>query len=267
MDTDLGFILEKLGLTKAESGVFNTLVHLKSSSIGQVIRQSGLHRGTVYNPLQRLIQKGLVYTSEADGTKIYGPNQQGFLSDLADERQKIMEKSKLIKELSNRVKLSRTLESDSGYGAKTLQGRTAFKSLKLDLYHQSQRNGESYRSLGKGCNKSKTFNIQYHNFTQQIKASLGVKCNMILSESIIRHPEARTIWGNIKWAPANYNFGDIGFWIYGRKVVLVHWRTNPLRMEVLEDKNYFNWYGSIHNAFWKDVALKHAEYIESNVWR
>ena len=81
MDTDLGFILEKLGLTKAEILVFSTLVQGGSSGIGNVIKKSQLHRGTVYNTLQRLIQKGLVSYVIKSNKKYFSASEPDFLKE------------------------------------------------------------------------------------------------------------------------------------------------------------------------------------------
>ena len=57
MDTK---ILEEIGLTANESKVYLSLIELGSSSAGQIIQKTGLHRAVVYDLLERLIEKGLV---------------------------------------------------------------------------------------------------------------------------------------------------------------------------------------------------------------
>src|SRR3989344_1182878 len=49
-----------VGLTEKESEVYLALIELGSSSAGQIIQKTGLHRAVVYDLLERLIEKGLV---------------------------------------------------------------------------------------------------------------------------------------------------------------------------------------------------------------
>ena len=267
MDTDLGFILEKLGLTKAEILVFSTLVQGGSSGIGNVIKKSQLHRGTVYNTLQRLIQKGLVYTSDNDGVKIYGPNQQGFLSDLADERARLMEKSTLMREVKKRIKLAKFSEGELDGQVKVLQGVPAFKNFFLNLFQNSRKTEETYSFLGNGGHVSNFTGLDYYKFSQELKRKLGVKCRVILNEGKREHPDFSFVTGNIKWVAPEYDFGKRYIWLYDNKVVTVDWGRNPIKIEVDEDKENFRWHNSVYKAFWKGVAFKRDEYLENNFWK
>src|SRR3989338_1465204 len=53
-------ILQELGLSEAEAKVYLTLLEVGSTLAGPVIKKTGLHRGTTYQILQRLKEKGLV---------------------------------------------------------------------------------------------------------------------------------------------------------------------------------------------------------------
>ncbi|MBU2442745.1 MAG: helix-turn-helix domain-containing protein, partial [Nanoarchaeota archaeon] len=53
-------ILEDLGLSEAEAKVYLALLETGSTLAGPIIKKTGLHRGTTYQILQRLIEKGLV---------------------------------------------------------------------------------------------------------------------------------------------------------------------------------------------------------------
>ena len=46
------------GLTNAEARVYLALLELGSTTAGPVIKKAGLHRGTTYQVLQRLLEKG-----------------------------------------------------------------------------------------------------------------------------------------------------------------------------------------------------------------
>ncbi|MEK6852577.1 MAG: helix-turn-helix domain-containing protein [Nanoarchaeota archaeon] len=264
MDTDLRTILETLGLTKVEVSVFSTIIELNNSSIGRIIKQTQLHRGTVYNTMQRLIQKGLVYTQIKEGQTIYYPNPQGFLSDLADEQQKTREKYSLIKEIKSRMNLSREMRDEEQ--VRILRGVTAYKNFFLDLLNTNRENEEVYKFIGNGGNVSDFTGLQYYRFSQELKMKLGVKCKVILNEAHMGHPDFAFVAGNIKWVEPDYNFGNKYVWTYDNKVVIVTWK-NPIHIEIIEGKDTYKWYNSIFRAFWKNISVKHDEYLESNIWK
>src|SRR3989339_828361 len=53
-------VLEELGLSGAEAKVYLALLETGSSLAGPIIKKTGLHRGTTYQIIQRLQEKGLV---------------------------------------------------------------------------------------------------------------------------------------------------------------------------------------------------------------
>ena len=53
-------ILKEAGLTTNESLVYKALLELGPSQAGIISRKTGLHRRTVYDTTERLIQKGII---------------------------------------------------------------------------------------------------------------------------------------------------------------------------------------------------------------
>ena len=52
--------LEELGLTNAEAKIYIALLELGSSQAGKITEKTGIHRRTVYDAIERLIEKGLI---------------------------------------------------------------------------------------------------------------------------------------------------------------------------------------------------------------
>jgi len=52
--------LEKLGLSRNEARVYYALIQSKQATASELIKTMGVHRGIVYDNLERLIEKGLV---------------------------------------------------------------------------------------------------------------------------------------------------------------------------------------------------------------
>lgn len=266
MDTDLKFVLEKLGLTKAESSVFSSLIEKGDARIGKLVKETQLHRGTVYNTLQRLMHKGLVINQMNDQVMHYRPNPQGFLSDLADERKRLQEKEKWAEEVSKRTKLAKNLVPDK-HGNYNLYGKTAFKNFFLDLLQTNSKKDEKYAFLGNGGDMGDVMGLDYYRLSQEQKMALKVKCDVVMNEKSKGHPKLKFTAGNIKWVPPGYDFGKQDVWMYDGKVVIVHWDENPIRVEVKEGDGETQWHNTVFKTFWKSLALRNEEYVEHNFWK
>jgi len=54
-------ILEQLGLAKNEAKIYQTLLRERELAVGDIANKSGVHRRNVYDSLNRLVEKGLVF--------------------------------------------------------------------------------------------------------------------------------------------------------------------------------------------------------------
>ncbi|MBU1270375.1 MAG: helix-turn-helix domain-containing protein [Nanoarchaeota archaeon] len=79
-------ILEDLGLSEAEAKVYLALLETGSTLAGPIIKKTGLHRGTTYQILQRLIEKGLVsYVIKAGKRYFEATDPNRFLAILKEK--------------------------------------------------------------------------------------------------------------------------------------------------------------------------------------
>ena len=54
-------VFEALGLSKNEAKIYETLIRQSESTVGQIAKNSRIHRRNVYDALDRLVEKGLVF--------------------------------------------------------------------------------------------------------------------------------------------------------------------------------------------------------------
>src|SRR3989344_3624431 len=80
-------ILEELGLSEAEAKVYLTLIETGTTLAGLIIKKTGLHRGTTYQILQRLKEKGLVSSIIKGKKQYFEPASPDRLMDVLKERQ------------------------------------------------------------------------------------------------------------------------------------------------------------------------------------
>lgn len=84
--------LKKLGLTEGEASVFLTLVKLGSSTVGPIVKKSGVSYSKVYEVLNRLLKKGLINYITKESTKYFQAVEPNRIIDYLQEEQKEVNK-------------------------------------------------------------------------------------------------------------------------------------------------------------------------------
>ncbi len=91
--------LERIGLNENEAKIYLLALELGISSIKELSEQSKIKRGTVYNVIDSLLQKGFLAIGHEKDKKVYfaeSPSNLNFLFDIKqhelEERKKIFEK-------------------------------------------------------------------------------------------------------------------------------------------------------------------------------
>src|SRR3989338_9474242 len=102
--------LQKIGLTKGETKVYEALALLGKSSTGKIIDKAGISSSKSYIILEKLIQKGLVSFVIENNIKKFQITNPNNILDYINKQQKELEKIK--KESESFVReLTRVLHS------------------------------------------------------------------------------------------------------------------------------------------------------------
>ena len=83
MHTDL---LQNVGLAKNEARIYETLLELGESTVGQIAARSKVHRRNTYDSLRRLIEKGLVFEIIQTTENHYSAVEPHKLLEALDEK-------------------------------------------------------------------------------------------------------------------------------------------------------------------------------------
>ena len=129
------FDLLKIGLTEGEAKVYLALSELGSSTVGPIVKKSGVAYSNIYDILNRLIDKGIVSFIIKNKTKYFQAASPSNLVQYLDKKQEqiIQEKEALKKILPELEKLQETKskqEAEVFIGKKGL--RTAYEKLCKD---------------------------------------------------------------------------------------------------------------------------------------
>ncbi len=91
-------VLEKIGLTKNESIVYQTLLQLGTSKTGEILKKSGLNSGKIYEILESLKVKGLLSESLINNIKYFtaAPPSQ-ILEYIKDKKEELEQEESIVK--------------------------------------------------------------------------------------------------------------------------------------------------------------------------
>lgn len=230
-------VLEGLGLTHAESKVYLALLELGSSQAGNITSKCGIHRRTVYDSIERLIEKGLISFIKQNNIKFYeavDPIQLlKILKDKENNLKEMLPELKLLHETSKEKQETTFFRGKSG--------------LKSVLNHQIDV-GEEILIFGASANSRKILKSYFPHYNKQrIEKNIGVK---IIFEESVRKDSRSTPNSEIKYIPKEFS-SPTAINIYGDNVAIILWSEDPVAIliknrEIAEGyKNYFRLLWSI----------------------
>lgn len=80
-------LFEEIGLSPNEAKIYETLLNTGVSGVGQISTKGNIHRRNVYDALQRLVQKGLVFPIFQKGENRYSAVNPDKLMELVKEKE------------------------------------------------------------------------------------------------------------------------------------------------------------------------------------
>ncbi len=197
--------------TKVEEKVYLELLKLGSTTTGPLVKKTELHRATVYDALKRLMEKGLVSYITKEKTKYFqATNPEHFLDIIQEQKQEAEKKEKTIKEIVKNLQKIQE-QSKTKENASIFQGKRGIKTIFEDIlkhkeYHAFASKGKFKEILG-------PFFDQF----QRRKKLLKIKSKILIDESLKNTDYVKSIHGEIRFLPKEYNYPTATF-MYGNKV-------------------------------------------------
>ncbi len=181
--------LQNLGLTEREAEIYLILLDTGSTTTGQIIKKSGLHKATVYSILQRLIDQGLVSYVIKDGIRYFeAADPDTLLNVLREREENLLEVLPELKRRKDSAKQKQKITVFEGWkGMETVYG----------MLSNTLQKGETYYAFGasKGEDEKRT-QIFFNKFVKKTSKK-GIKQKVIFNE---------TARGNIA---EQYNYPDL----------------------------------------------------------
>lgn len=234
-------MLERFGLTLTEEKVYLALLGIGLSAAADIIKKTQLHRTTVYDVLNRLIEKGLVSYVIQNKIKYYSAaNPSKFLDIALEEEKRAKEKQKLAKEVIDKIKSIK--EEAKVYPlAQIFVGTKGLKTVMNDII-ETNKDFVEFGVEGKFRDVLPIYTEQWAN--QRRKKNIKAKI-------ICTKGSQAPIWkmNEIKFVPREYQ-SPASTLVYGDKVAIFI-QEEPILIILIESKKLVQSYKSYFNLLWK----------------
>lgn len=241
-------MLEELGLSTAEAKVYIALLETGSTLAGPVIKKTGLHRGTTYQILQRLKEKGLV-SSIIKGKKQYfeAANPERLLDVLREKEEKLQGILPKLKAMSEASKEKQEVTVYSG--------AKGIRSVMDKILEELRPNGEYYDFGVSGLFRE--LMGPYWDLWQKRKKTYGVKSYVIFNEDVReKNPQLlKDYVGEYRFHPKEYaSITDT--LIYKDTTILLIWTGKPPVAVVIKNKDNATSYLNQFRLMWTYLKKK-----------
>ena len=172
--------LISFGMTRTEARIYIEISKLGETKIGPIIRRTGLHRGTVYNSIHKLIDKGFLSFIDKDRFRFYKISDKRIFKNIIKGKQKEIEEKAIgienffedLKKLGGREDLQ---------DVQVFYGVNSFKSLFLEILDVCKEENCSYCVQGRGGQVRAVIGPAFYKHVQDLKKKMKIKCRAIMS--------------------------------------------------------------------------------------
>jgi sugar-specific transcriptional regulator TrmB len=147
-------LLEETGLTKNEASVYLALLQIGRAKAGEIIRESKVSSGKIYETLGKLIDKGLVKSFTENGVKHFLASEpESIISYLKEQETKLHKKEEALQKI---IPVLQSLKK-SPLETEHLSLVKGFRGISPLVYHAMIEGGEA-KIMGVRSSKDETFN-------------------------------------------------------------------------------------------------------------
>lgn len=229
-------VLKQFGLTHNEALIYQALLELGPSLAGQISRKTGLHRRTVYDTTEMLIQKGLIgYILKNNRRFFEAASPEKFL-DIIKEKENLINNS-----LSEMMLLyTKTQEKQETNFYKGKQG------LKTVMEDQLKQGTKEILILGASPLAYEILEFYFKWFDVK-RRKQKIKARIIFNKS---DKKPRISLAEIKYLPKKYT-SPLAVNIYRDKVAIILWsKDNPIAI-VIKNKDVSEGYKKYFELMWR----------------
>ena len=239
--------LEALGLTKTEARIYIALIDFGSLQAGMISRKTGIHRRSVYDALERLIEKGLVSLMKENEKRYYHAESPERLKDIVEIQRGIVDS--VLPELAAKFG-----EAKSKQETKFYRGVEGVKSIFDDQIEI----GKPVYIIGASYDATKILKYFMAHYTSR-RVKKHVKLSLIYAGG---KRQFRVPYASIAYLPESYA-SPVSTNIYGDKVAILIWGEDPVAI-LIKNKSVAETYKKYFDLLWRIAKKeKHSSLKES----
>ncbi len=228
--------LKEAGLTENESKVYLSLLDLGPSLAGEISRNSGLHRRTVYDTTEMLIKKGLVGYILKNNRKLFQAVNPSRIMQIIKEKEDIL--GPFIQDLGFKYLKTKEKEETNFY-----KGKEGLKSI-----FEDQLSNKEILILGASSKAYETLNF-YFKWYDKARKEKKVRVRIIAEDREMK----KIPLAEIKYLPKKYS-SPVAVNIYGDKTAIILWAKKPIAI-VIKNKEIADGYRNYFELMWR-IAKK-----------
>ncbi len=236
-------VLEEFGLSEAEAKVYLALLETGSTLAGPIIRKTGLHRGTTYQILQRLKEKGLVSSVVKGKKQHFAPADPYRLMDVLDERKERLQD--ILPALKAKLEASKEKQEVTVY-----YGIKGIRSVLDKMLEELNPDGE-YFDFGVSGMFREIMGPYWDNW-QKKKRRYKIKSYVIFNEELKKeNPKLlQDYHGKARFHPKEFS-SITDTMIYKDSVILFIWTAKPPIAVCIKNKDNALSYTNSFRLMWK----------------
>ncbi len=203
--------LESLGLHGNDANTYSVLLNIRDATAYEISKKTGIHRGNVYDCLNRLVEKGLVSYVIKNKVKHYEAAEPTRLLELLKERESALQG--IIEKLREKEK--------PVVQVKIFEGKKGLAQVYQDIINT----GEDYYALGATGRIYETLESTYESFMKKRKEK-KMKLYAIFDQDAKRKKVFRFRGMISRFMPRGY-ISPINTTVYRNKIALYIWTDEP----------------------------------------
>lgn len=225
--------LQLIGLTKTETKIYISLLKIGKAQAGIISRKTGIHRRTVYDSLERLIEKGLVSYIRENENRFYIAEDpvriREIINQQKDEIEKVLPDLKII--FNENKQKSET---------KFYKGKDGIRTVFEDQIEE----GKPVFIISTPDYAKEILKYYIPHYTaRRIKKQL--KLNIIYAG---KKKDSEIPNGEVRYLPETYA-SPVSTNIYADKIAIIVWSNDPVAI-LIKDKDVAKSYKNYFDLLW-----------------
>ncbi len=233
----IGELLREVGLTKTETKIYLTLLEEGPSLAGVLSRKSGIHRRSVYDALERLIEKGLVSYIKTNNRKYFEAVNPKKVIHILDEKREALKA--VLPELEMKYNFVKERRETLFF-----RGKSGIKSLFDDQIEA----GKPVFVIGASMKAVDLLKSYFQRYDRRRKEN-KIKVKAIFSEDIKGSEYIKNLpLAEVRFLPKHL-LKNVATNIYGDRVAIIVIQHEPIAI-LIKDKAIADCYRNYFELIW-----------------